>query len=362
VSGAAVAGQGVGQTSAGPSTELTARPGLPTVSVVIAAFSMDRWADLQAAVASVLAQTVPLQDLVVVIDHHPDLLARARRGLAGATVIPNACGRGASGGRNTGVRASQGEVVAFLDDDAVASATWLESLLQHFSSPDVVGVGGRLDPLWAGPAPRWFPPEFGWAVGVSYLGMPEDAAPVRNVWSGNMAIRRQVFDAIGGFRAGFGKVGGRPRPEDTDLCIRAAAARSRGTWVYEPAGIAWHRVPACRAAPGFFLRRCFHEGRGKAALAALNGVAESMSAERRYTRHLLPAGIVRGLRELAGGDVFGGLRSAAIGAGLFSAVAGFLTERVTAMTRPGGPLRLCLTPAGSRVLRRGEDAHRANSR
>jgi hypothetical protein len=352
----------VRQTSDGLSTELTSRPGLPTVSVVIAAFSMERWADLRAAVGSVLAQTVPLQDLVVVIDHHPELLSRAQRELAGATVIPNAYGRGASGGRNTGVRASRGEVVAFLDDDAVASATWLESLLRHFSSRNVVGVGGRLDPLWAGPVPRWFPPEFGWAVGVSYLGMPEDAAPVRNVWSGNMAIRRQVYDAIGGFRAGFGKVGGRPRPEDTDLCIRAATARNRGTWIYEPAGIAWHRVPACRATPGFFLRRCFHEGRGKAALAALNGVADSMSAERRYTRHLLPAGIVRGLRELATGDVFGGLRSAAIGAGLSFAIAGFLAERVTAMAHPGGPLHPALAPAAGRALRRGEDSHRANSR
>jgi hypothetical protein len=306
---------------------------LPTVSVVIAAFTMDRWAFLEAAVASVRAQTVPVLETVVVIDHHPGLLARARREFADVTVIPNAGGRGASGSRNTGVAASSGEVVAFLDDDAVASATWLEPLLRHFTRPDVVGVGGRLDPLWAGRRPRWFPPEFGWVVGASYRGMPEKAEPVRNVWSGNMTVRRQVFDAIGGFRADFGKVGGRSRPEDTDFCLRAAA--DRGTWIYEPAGLARHRVPAQRATLSFFLRRCFQEGHGKAALAALNGIRESTSAERLYARYLLPAAIARGLRDAMRGDASGGLRSAAIGAGFFSAAAGFLAGRAAGIAHRG---------------------------
>jgi hypothetical protein len=312
----------------------SARTSLPTVSVVIAAFMMERWADLREAVASVHAQTVPVLETVVVIDHHPGLLARARRELTGVTAIPNAGCRGASGGRNTGVAASSGELVAFLDDDAVASPNWLEPLLPHFRNPDVVGVGGRLDPLWAGTEPRWFPPEFGWAVGASYRGMPKEAAPVRNVWSGNMVIRRQVFDAIGGFRPDFGKVGGRSRPEDTDLCLRAAAATDRGTWIYEPAGLARHRVPAQRASFGFFLRRCFHEGRGKAALAALNGIGESTSAERQYTRQL-PAAVARGLLDASRGDVSAGLRCAAIGTGFSFAAVGFLTGRAAAITAGG---------------------------
>jgi glycosyltransferase involved in cell wall biosynthesis len=335
--------------------------GLPTVSVVIAAFTMERWADLQEAVASVRAQTVPVLETIVVIDHHPGLLARARHGLADVTVIPNVGGRGASGGRNTGVAASRGEVVAFLDDDAVASPTWLEPLLRHFRHPDVVGVGGRLDPLWAGSRPRWFPPEFGWAVGASYRGMPERAEPVRNVWSGNMAVRRRVFDAIGGFRADFGKVGGRHRPEDTDLCLRAAAALDRGRWIYEPAGLARHRVPAHRATLGYFLHRCLHEGRGKAALAALNGISESMSAERRYTRHLLPAGIARGLRDAIRGDISGLLRSAAIGVGFLCAAAGFLAGRIAGVVHRKGLLNPRPAPGSGRVPRHEGDARRANS-
>jgi glycosyltransferase involved in cell wall biosynthesis len=302
---------------------------LSTVSVVIAAFSSERWDCLRDAVASVRAQTRPALETVVVIDHNPALLARAGNELHGVRVIPNGGARGASGARNTGVAASRGDVLAFLDDDARASAGWLEALLPHFADPDVVGAGGRIDPLWAGSRPRWFPREFDWTIGASYRGMPAQAGPVRNVWSGNMAIRRGAFEAAGGFREDFGKVGTRARPEDTDLCLRTAAD-GRGTWVYEPAGLVGHRVPAERAALRYFLRRCFHEGRGKADLTVLDGTPESTSAERRYVRRVLPGGIARGLRETVRGDAAGVLRSAAILGGLGAAVAGFAAGRLTA--------------------------------
>jgi polysaccharide pyruvyl transferase WcaK-like protein/GT2 family glycosyltransferase len=303
----------------------------PTISVITAAFAMERWDGLCQAVASIMAQTVTVLETIAVIDHNPDLLDRARRELPGVVVVPNLRNRGASGARNSGVAASRGDVVAFLDDDAVASPSWLEVILPHFADPAVVGVGCRVVPVWAGPRPRWFPPEFDWAVGGSFRGMPESAAPVRNVWTCGMAVARPVFEAIGGFRDDFGKVGGRSRPEDTDLSLRAAAARPGGTWVYDPAAAVSHHVPLERATFGFFLRRCLNEGSGKAALAALNGDGQSTSAERLYTRRVLPAGVARGLRDAVRGDVSGGLRSVAIAAGLSSAMAGFAAGRVAGM-------------------------------
>jgi hypothetical protein len=227
-------------------------------------------------------------------------------------------------------------VLAFLDDDARASKGWLESLTQHFADPAVVGVGGRVSPLWARPRPAWFPPEFDWTVGASYRGMPATARPVRNVWSNNMTIRRYAFEAAGGFREDFGKVGTRSRPEDTDLCLRAAAVTSSGLWVYEPAGLAGHWVPPERATVGYFLRRCFHEGRGKAGLAALDGHAESTSAERHYTRHVLPKGIARGLRETMRGDGAGLLRSGAIATGFGVTVAGFAIGMLASLLSTDG--------------------------
>jgi glycosyltransferase involved in cell wall biosynthesis len=299
-------------------------------SVVIAAFSSDRWDYLRDAVASVAAQTKPALETIVVIDHNPDLLTRAKRELPGAVVIPNTGARGASGARNTGVARCLGDIAVFLDDDACATPDWLDRLLARFADPRVVGVGGRVDPLWATARPRWFPGEFSWTVGASYTGMPRETARVRNVWSNNMAIRKAAFEAAGGFREDFGKVGTASRPEDTDLCLRVT-----GTWLYEPASTVGHWVPGRRASFRYFLRRCYDEGLGKAGLAALNGTETSTSQERGYTLHVLPKAISRGLREAARGDGTGVLRNAAILVGLGAAVAGFAIGGMTAaLARP----------------------------
>ena len=300
---------------------------LPTVSVVTAAHAIERWDYLKDAVESARSQTVPALETIVVIDHNPELLDRARRELTGCTVLANTGPRGASGNRNTGAAAARGDVIAFLDDDARASAGWLATLLPHFARPDVVGVGGRVDSLWATSRPRWFPAEFEWTVGASYRGMPEDVRPVRNAWTNNMAIRRSAFEAVGGFREDFGKVGNRNSPEDTDLCLRAA--EGRGSWLYDPAASVGHWVPGPRATARYFARRCFNEGHGKAVLAALNGTRESTSAERDYTRRILPSGVLRGLRDAVHGDAWGAARSAAIVIGFAITAIGFMAGAAT---------------------------------
>jgi GT2 family glycosyltransferase len=308
-------------------TEL--RPGATyRVSVVIAAFADERWLDTVAAVESVHAQTDPPIETILVIDHNPSLMKRARRELTGVHIVENTGVRGASGARNSGVLVSGGDIIVFLDDDAVASSNWLRNLCQHFIDPDVIGVGGGITPAWQTARPRWFPREFDWVVGASYCGMPEVASPVRNIWSGNMAVRRTAFEAVDGFRAGFGKTGNLSRPEDTDLCLRIARAHPDGHWLYEPAAEIAHKVPAGRSTRRFFLKRCWHEGRGKAALSSLVGISDGTSAERDYAMRL-PRAVIREVsgaavrRELAALE-----RSFAIIIGLIVTAAGLATEMI----------------------------------
>jgi glycosyltransferase involved in cell wall biosynthesis len=322
-----------------------APPARPTVSVVIAAYSDFRWLQLRDAVASVLAQTRPALETIVVVDHNPDLLSRARRELADAVVIPSSGARGASGARNTGVALSRGEIVAFLDDDARATPDWLETLIAGFADPAVAGVGGRVDPLWATARPRWLPREFDWTVGASYSGMPETTAQVRNVWTNNMALRRAAFDAAGGFREDFGKVGAVSRPEDTDLCLRVTS----GAWLYEPAGAVGHWVPQQRATFRYFLVRCFNEGRGKAGIAVMDGAAKGTSTERSYTVRVLPSAVGRGLWEAVAGDRSGVLRSAAIVGGFGMAAAGFVIGFVAGCVSAPGSRRAAARLADAKL-------------
>jgi GT2 family glycosyltransferase len=306
-------------------------------SVVIACHTEKRWGLLQDAIASVLEQRVAAAEIIVVVDHNPVLHQRLVDASLPITVLHNRSERGASGARNTGAFAATSEIIAFLDDDARADPEWLAELVRPLHRADVVGTGGHVLAGWQGGEPRWFPDEFGWVVGVTHRGYAPADRRVRNVWAENMAVRRDVFAAVGGFRTGFGKLGDHSRPEDTDLCIRMSAAG--GHWLYSPRAIVTHHVPPERASARFFVRRCYHEGRGKADLSRLlRTPADALSAERRYTLVVLPVGV---LRNLGSGIVRpgsgGALRALAIIAGFLATVYGFVLGTAAARLRPVGP-------------------------
>src|SRR5438105_4442961 len=102
------------------------------VSVVICAYTEERWNDLVAAIASVQQQTLPVREIVLVIDHNPRLLEKARRHLSDVILVENRGQAGANGSKNAGAAVTKGAVIAFLDDDAVATPNWLEQLVAGF--------------------------------------------------------------------------------------------------------------------------------------------------------------------------------------------------------------------------------------
>jgi glycosyltransferase involved in cell wall biosynthesis len=179
-----------------------ARP--PAVSVIICCYTTARVALLRDAVASVQAQTLPPVEIVVVVDHNPELFALAVRELRclGVTVVESSGEPGLSDARNTGIAASRGELVAFLDDDATAEPDWLARLVAPFADPRVAVAGGAVDARWLAGRPGWFPDEFGWVVGCSYKGQPRRRAAVRNPIGCNMAFRRQRWRQPAASRAG----------------------------------------------------------------------------------------------------------------------------------------------------------------
>ena len=301
---------------------------LPSVSVVICAYSLDRWDDLAAAVASVRAQTPPPLETIVVVDHNDALLERARRELE-AVVVPSTGRPGLSPARNAGIAAAHGEVVAFLDDDAAAEPGWLAALAAPYEEAAVVAVGGAVEPRWLAGRPSTFPPEFDWVVGCTYRGHPTERRPVRNVIGANMSFRRSVFEEVGGFDADIGRVGTRPVGcEETELCIRAGRTRAGAVVLYEPAARVLHAVPPARATWGYFVRRCFGEGLSKAVVARLAGRQDALSTERGYVARTVAGGIVRDTAALGRGDVAGPARALRMALGLGAAAAGYGYARV----------------------------------
>ena len=265
-----------------------------TLSVVICAYTFDRWDDLSPPSRRFGTKNGGTGD-------HPRCrpqprpLGRLRTALPDVTVVENRKQRGLSGGKNTGVALTSSDLVAFLDDDAVAHPDWLRHFRDAYTDESIVGVGGTTLPRWESARPRWFPEEFDWVLGCTFIG--RDPGPVRNLLGGNASFRREVFSVAGGFPSHIGRTSAQRRPlgcEETEFCIRVNQHRPDWKFVFEPQAVIWHRVPAARERFSYFRSRCYAEGLSKAAVTRSVGVADGLSVERRYTTRTLTRGMARG--------------------------------------------------------------------
>jgi len=267
------------------------------MAVVVCAYTEDRWNDLVATLESVQRQTLPAQEIILVVDHNPGLFQRALQQLSDVRVIQNLGERGLSGARNTGIQAVNAEIIVFIDDDAIASPTWLEVLSKNYRAPSVMGVGGSIVPDWTSARPKWFPEEFYWVVGCTYRGMPEERKPIRNLIGCNMSFRREVFLTIGNFREGVGRIDTLPFGcEETELCIRARQEWPDKDFIYEPVATVLHRVPEQRMRFSYFISRCYSEGISKARVTDFVGSKDGLSSERSYVLRTLSSGVWNNIR------------------------------------------------------------------
>jgi glycosyltransferase involved in cell wall biosynthesis len=303
------------------------KPPESDVSVVICASTERRFNMLCGAIASVQRQETKVREIIVVIDYNASLLRRIGATFPEIRVFPNSETQGYPGARNTGARAARGDIVAFLDDDAVAATDWTQRLTEVFSSPDVLGGGGAVIPRWPNEAaPRWFPDEFLWVVGCSYRGLPVYLTSVRNPIGANMAIKRSVIDELQGFREDMSPV------DETEFCVRATQRWPAGLWMLSPEPQVEHVVLPERCRMRYFFWRCYREGVAKAKLRKYVGRRDALASERTYMLRVLPAAIARGLADTARGDPWGTARAFSIFSGLGATAAGYARGRLDAAT------------------------------
>ena len=125
---------------------------MTTATVVVCVYTEKRWDDIVAAVESVAAQDVAPVETLVVVDHNPALLGRARRPSSPACGCwPTRTSRACRAPATPRSPRPRGDVVVFLDDDARARPGWLAALLEPYEDATVQAVGGVAHPRW----PTW---------------------------------------------------------------------------------------------------------------------------------------------------------------------------------------------------------------
>ena len=306
---------------------------IQSVCVIICVYTERRWDDILAAIASIQAQTRKADEIILVVDHNEALADRLRAEIEGVRLLANIHAQGLSGARNSGIAASQSDLVAFLDDDAAAEPKWIEVLVEHFEDARVMGVGSWVTPLWSDRRPGWFPCEYLWVVGCSYTGTPTSLSETRNLFGGSMILRRSLFARIGGFDSRLGRDKGRlPLGcEETELCIRARMEIKEARFLLDPSVAITHRVIRERLTFKYFFLRCFAEGVSKQRLAAISGQRGGLSSEKRFLTVVLPGAFVKACRQFISGEPVALLRAFMLLTGFGAATAGFASSFVRAL-------------------------------
>ncbi len=198
----------------------------PKISVVVCAYNAEP--TMRECLESLTKLAYPSYEAIIVDDGSRDRTGAIADEYPQFKVIhqPN---RGLSVARNVGMTAATGEIIAYLDSDAMADPDWLTYLAWKFKTSQHVGVGG----------PNLPPPEGDWTANcvASAPGSPThillDDEIAEHIPGCNMAFRKQALVEVGGFDPTYTAAG-----DDVDICWRL---QDLGYTIgFSPAAIVWH--------------------------------------------------------------------------------------------------------------------------
>lgn len=286
-------------------TARTATRERTALDATVAICTANRAALLAGTLDALIPALDPRRSEVLVVDNgSTDDTPRLLRETAASTV---AAGRqsdffravreeraGLSAARNRAVREARGEILLFLDDDALPEPGWLEGYLAAFRDPRVGAAGGPVEPLFDGALPSWLDSRFlpylsAWNRGPEVVALRYNELPR----GANMAFRRATFAVYGEFLEQLGRKGASLRScEEIEYCLRLE--RGGQEILYLPSAGVRHHVGTQRLSVTWMAARFAAQGFSEAILD---------------WRHAGPRGLRIGLRRVArfdrdpGGDV-----------------------------------------------------------
>lgn len=242
----------------------------PKISIVICTYSFDRYLDTMDVIKSLDGQTYSNIEIILIIDQNTELLDKFKNDLKSFKndlksfkdiKIGLSTLHGLSNARNKGVELSSGDIIAFIDDDAVADNNWVANLVKNYTHRSIIGVGGKMKPLWIDNIANWIPEEFYWAIGCSYKSQRDEKHYTRSNFGSNMSFRKDVFEKTGKFDDRFGLVGKLMRTgEETEFSIRATNCIQNSRIVYDPDAIVYHKIFNFRKSVLYLSKRCYGYG------------------------------------------------------------------------------------------------------
>jgi glycosyltransferase involved in cell wall biosynthesis len=262
-----------------------------SVTVAISTFRASSCGWLLDLLQSLDRQTVDFRTIIVVNSDqryfeelesvvHDKYLANRR-----VDVLFNPVDKGIAFARNIAMRESGTPYVAYTDDDVIAHPCWLQELVSTLEFNGEVGAAtGPVLGMWEPGAEKyanWFPKEMYWIIGCTPWNF-KSVRKVRNGFASNLAVKREVALALGGFNESFGyNQRNAMAGEEPELGMKLI--RSGWQTIWNPRAVVHHRISPSRMHARRLVTRAFVEGKTKARLTSVYGNS-NLDVEREHLR------------------------------------------------------------------------------
>jgi glycosyltransferase involved in cell wall biosynthesis len=170
---------------------------------------------------------------------------------------------GLSIARKVGAENSLGEVIAYIDDDAVADKNWLLNLSKGFQKDNIGIVGGKVLPIWGNNAKEIHKQKYSYTRSLfSLFDLGEKDRIVPHVIGVNFSVRKKLFSEFGFFDESVGRIGSSLLGgEETEFCERAS---KKYDVMYSANAIVHHKVLNYRLTTHWLIKRAYYGGLSKA--------------------------------------------------------------------------------------------------
>ncbi|MDJ0730196.1 MAG: glycosyltransferase family 2 protein [Crocosphaera sp.] len=236
----------------------------PQIAAIICTHNRDRY--LGDAIQSLLAQEGVNYEVLIVDNGSTDntkevvepFLSKSQIRYVYEPIL------GLSVARNRGATETTAPILAYLDDDAIASAQWLRVLVDAYHQNEKLAIaGGKVTLIWPDKItpPAWISDGLAGGLGAYDLGEKEVAItnPQLTPRGLNYSLRRSFLEKIGGFDANLGRVGNKLLSNE-ELFMTELALNQGWEVVYLPDALVAHNVAPERLQRSWFLRRSWWQG------------------------------------------------------------------------------------------------------